>query len=80
MKKVVIVFPGEVHSQSDGDIHHIGVRQLSDLYGVRPDDHVIVYNPSSPWHSDGSLDEQYPRAIRLKPRSKGDYYDIHAED
>lgn len=39
-----IVFPGEVKSQHDGDIHRVSARDLMRLYGVHPKECVVIQN------------------------------------
>lgn len=60
MKKYLL-FPGFVRSETDGDCHFIGARQLADLYSV-PFHECIV----------GDCFE-YPNLISLRPRRDGEY-------
>lgn len=42
MQKKYLVIPGKVTSQTDGDTHHIGAMRLIELYGVNPDECLIL--------------------------------------
>lgn len=64
-EKKYIVYPGEVISQSDGDKHWIGARQLMILYGVHPNE-CLDASALHPAHNIYGL-------IPLRPRSDGKY-------
>ena len=70
MKKYLVV-PGEIASQTDGDIHHISARRLMELYKVHPDD-CYVLRPDAPPHTQG-----LPKGlIVLKPLYEGNYEEL----
>lgn len=64
--KRYVVHPGRIKSKYDGDIHKIGFRQLTELYGVNPRECIDA--EASPhammWP---------PGVIHLYPQSSGDY-------
>lgn len=61
-----LLLPGIVRSRNDGDYHHIGRRNLIDLYGVKPRD-CLLYAP-------GRIDKKlYAKLIKLYPREDGRY-------
>lgn len=64
MKKYLVV-PGKVRSQ-DGDVHTVSAEQLMSLYGVRPQECVVVHPDRDQWRAPHQL-------IELYPRSNGDY-------
>lgn len=79
-KKTVILYPGEIRSKNDGDIHFISAPYLIRLYRVLPTDDVITFDRKNPMHSIEAMNRYYPYAIHLHPLSSGEYFDIHAED
>lgn len=65
-----VLFPGEVVSETDGDIHYITAPELARLYGVDYKKCKVVYHDRV-----GSI-RQYrlqPGEVALHPRSSGDY-------
>ncbi len=66
MKKY-LVFPGEVRSKTDGDIHHIGFARLCDLYDISMRE-AINYDTLQPFEQ-----SRFNGLIRLFPRESGDY-------
>ena len=68
---IVILHPGDVHSNTDLDVHRIGVPQLKQLYGVLPTDRVYI-DPVF-----GLSRKDFNSAIHLFPKKDGNYYDIH---
>ncbi len=67
------VFPGNVVSQTDGDIHFVNSTELMRLYQVKPDECLVVFSDN-----DRRLWAAMPAAerdalIKLKPRYDGDY-------
>lgn len=65
MSKRFIVFPGEVESTYDRQVHYIGGNQLIDLYGVPPEDCVIYTS---------FMGDKYDKELLpLHPRRDGKY-------
>lgn len=64
------VFGGEVVSQNDGDIHHIGPRRVAELYRVHPNDCRFFDDPFDRTYR-GFWDES--QAIDLYPDPSGKY-------
>lgn len=64
-----VVFPGYVISQSDGQRHYVNAKELIGLYGIDPNDCIIIdrTNPASPVYKERQGD------IRLVPKANGDY-------
>lgn len=71
------VYPGYVRSQRDRDAHFIGAHQLMRLYGVRPEECLIVPERVPPGHErlHALLVERVESQglIRLAPSYSGDY-------
>ena len=63
------VYPGEVTSRVDGQLHYISASQLIKLYHVNPDQCVIVY-PDRPDTIQGI---DMSKVIALYPRYHGNY-------
>ena len=59
--------PGEVVSQTDGDVHFVGAQALATLYEV-PMAECVVMHPT-----DRADDPRFRGLPRLKPRYDGDY-------
>jgi len=64
--KLFLVYPGEIESAIDGDIHKVGAKDLMRLYGVDPKDCIVVNNG---YETKGLRGKFY----HLRPRFKGDY-------
>lgn len=75
--KKVILHPGTVRSQYDGDRHFITARMLMELYHVLPTDIVIIYNGKNGIPDDRKYHENW---IDLYPDAGGGYEDIHRYD
>ena len=58
-----ILYPGEVYSVNDGQVHYVTGNQLMKLYGVSPKD-CILYHDYMKFTND---------MIPLYPRSDGNY-------
>lgn len=70
------VYPGYIHSVNDHDIHYITSSQLMLLYGVKPDECMIVRAPDPTYMSENEYWRQLARAemlIPLRPRYDGNY-------
>ena len=68
--KLIALHPGPIRSATDGDMHYITVRQLVQLYGLRPDEYVV-------WRGAG---QQYNDYQHLSPQyNKEDYDRIRQE-
>jgi hypothetical protein len=67
------VYPGEVESKSDGQLHYITAGELCMLYGVRRDECVIVMPRyySHPYYK--AFLERASKLIALRPRYDGNY-------
>lgn len=63
MKRKYLLHPGNVISKEDGDKHYISPLKLCDLYGVHPDECLIVSDRTK---NDDSF-------IHLHPRHDGNY-------
>ncbi len=63
-----LVYPGEVNSQNDGDIHFISFKQLVQLYGVNPRECIDATKISKK-----ALSGLEPTCTKLFPRYNGDY-------
>lgn len=61
-----IVVPGYVRSKTDGQDHYISAHQLISLYGVNPEDCIVVTGAGA--NSVTSFDK-----IVLKPNCEGNY-------
>ena len=66
MKKYLL-FPGDVRSKHDGDVHYIDAHTLAELYGVRFAE-CVVAKPG--WTGRESLAKGL---VHLRPRYHGDY-------
>lgn len=62
-----VVIPGQVMSQSDGQIHYIDAPALMRLYKVNPKECVVKHGDQR------DLGKDFSNLIRLRPRSNGDY-------
>ena len=69
------VFPGNVRSASDGQIHFIDARRLVHLYGVRWDECVVVPTRFEHYRQRELLMQRISEQglIKLHPRSSGYY-------
>jgi hypothetical protein len=64
--------PGEISSISDGDYHYIGVRQLVQLYGLRPGEYMV---------HDAIFARRACEAVpHLGPRYDGDYQPVPRDE
>ena len=75
MKKYLL-FPGNIQSKTDRDIHYICASKLAQLYGVKMAECVIAeQNVNSPRYPApiGYTKEFTNRLIRLYPDYSGDY-------
>lgn len=66
-----VLFPGEVRSKTDGDIHYITAPELARLYGVDYRKCKVVYRDK-----ESSIRGWYrpqPDDVALYPKSNGDY-------
>jgi hypothetical protein len=61
------IYPGEVKSYSDGDIHYISGNKLIELYGVNPSECKIIRTPEDERGYDTS------NVMFLYPRMSGNY-------
>ena len=52
MKPRYVVFGGIVKSQEDGQLHVIRARQLCYLYGLDPEEHVLIDNHEDSYRTD----------------------------
>ena len=68
MKKYV-VYPGIVFSRSDGDKHYISTHRVMELYGVNPQECVLITDD----RSDIELGLNLSHLIPLYPRNDGNY-------
>lgn len=68
------VYPGWVRSKNDWQQHYIGARQLMQLYGVRPNECVVV-DPERPETYVGRR-ELLARLMPLQPMTGVDYSPI----
>jgi len=68
--KKYLVISGFIHSINDKDEHYISARRLVDLYRVRLEDCILIYDVKSPdfFHYRNCKD-----LIWLMPQSSGDY-------
>ena len=71
MEKKYLVIGGGVKSKNDGDIHYINAQRLCELYGVNPQECVLV-EENSTQHMRG-YDFQKQTMIVLRPRFDGNY-------
>jgi hypothetical protein len=65
-----VLFPGEVRSKTDGDIHYITAPELARLYGVDYKKCKVVYRDK-----ESSIRGYRPQMgdVALLPKSNGDY-------
>lgn len=72
-----LLCPGMVRSRADGDEHFVGARQLMRLYGLRPEQCLVMpeARPGQPCGLRRWLDGALERGdlIALRPRADGDY-------
>lgn len=61
-----VICPGYVRSQTDGDTHFIGARQLIELYNVGPHEFIIYPENDRGWR-------RPPYSVYLEPQFNGDY-------
>jgi hypothetical protein len=71
-----MIHPGYVQAQ-DGDEHYIASQQLRKLYGVQPDDDVLVFEKHNPTHQQEYLERHGIEMIHLYPRGDGQYDPVH---
>lgn len=73
--KKYAVFPGNVRSASDGQIHFIDARRLVQLYGVRWDECLVVPTRFEHYRQRDQMMQRISEQglIKLQPRSSGDY-------
>lgn len=71
MSKKYVLHPGEVQSQSDGDIHYISYAQLINLYQLNPAE-CILSDPKGEWMH-GLTSEFIAGLTHLYPRYDGNY-------
>jgi hypothetical protein len=71
MKKYLVI-GGMVTSRTDGQVHHIDPLRLCQLYGVNPNECVMVDDRFDQTRIQ-NLEESNPELIRLTPRDDGDY-------
>jgi len=67
------IHPGNVVGSDTGDVRHIGIKELADLYGLKPDeymvwDEVLNINMINPLTGD--------RLIHLYPKEDGSYFKV----
>jgi hypothetical protein len=67
------VYPGPVRSRNDGQIHHIGARQLMQLFGVNPRECFVVPLEPVIEHRLRHRQAVELKLVPLAPRSDGDY-------
>lgn len=73
MRPRYVLHPGYVVSRNDHDRHYIGSGRLRELYGLRPDDNVIVDDgPDRYWTR-----VHGPDVVHLYPRFDGNYQRVH---
>ena len=65
-----VLFPGEMKSKADGDMHYISAPELARLYGVDYRKCKVVYQDSE---SSVRGYRKCPNDIELYPRYSGDY-------
>ncbi len=68
-EKKYVVLGGDVISRHDGDRHFISTRQLCDLYGVDPEECILV----GAFSNFEIKETDYPNLPRLRPQYSGDY-------
>ena len=61
------VYPGEIRSQRDGDIHHIGFARLCELYNVPP---ALCVDMSRP---ENRVGRDMSKLVALRPSYRGNY-------
>ena len=66
--KVYAVYPGEIHSKTDGDVHYLGFHRLCRLYNVNPATAVDMSRASA-----RNAIEDISNLIPLRPLYSGDY-------
>lgn len=68
------IYPGEVKSYSDGDVHYISGSKLIGLYGLNPSECKIILKPEDERGYDTS------NVMFLSPRMSGDYKIVIPEE
>lgn len=72
-----LLCPGPVASRNDGDVHHVSPAQIANLYGVSPQDCLVLppERPGKPCGLRRWVLEAVERGdlIALHPRFDGDY-------
>jgi hypothetical protein len=61
------VYPGEIRSQRDGDVHHIGFARLCELYNVPP---ALCVDMSRP---ENRVGRDLSKLVALRPSYRGNY-------
>lgn len=68
-----LVFPGEVVSATDGDIHHVSSDELMRLYGVSPKECRVIHGQRAQAYAAQHAARLYPEVTILRPREDGNY-------
>ena len=80
MSTKYLVYPGYVRSRSDGDIHFITAQMLMRLYGVRPDECIVVRPDDIEEYQLRAYSQEFLSSLKhLVPRSDGNYERVSAQ-
>lgn len=72
-KKKYLVCPGWVISQTDGNWHYIGAKQLIELYGVKEKECIVPITGDPETIRKMASESNFKRLV---PRPRGDYHHV----